>query len=170
MPKANADNLARDLVRVLSEMTGIYGELAMHMNDKLEAIRQADTDRITSITAREMSLIDRLTERQGLRRQISRMLQRELELGEQAIRVTELAEHLTEPRRSQLITVTAGLKRQLASMEQLRLTSELVTQEMLSHLGEVLSVMTAGAPGGDLYGRTGDRQQASMAHVFEAVG
>jgi hypothetical protein len=170
MPKANADNLARDLVRVLSEMTGIYGELAMHMNDKLEAIHQADTDRISSITAREMSLVDRLAERQGLRRQISRLLQRELELGEQAMRVTDLAEHLTEPRRSQLITVTEGLRRQLASMEQLRLTSELVTQEMLNHLGEVLSVMTAGAPGGDLYGRTGARQQASMAHVFEAVG
>jgi len=170
MPKANVDNLARDLVRVLSEMTSIYGEMAMHMNDKLEAIRQANTDRITSITAREMSLVDRLAGRQGLRRQITRMLQRELGLGEQVIRLTDLAEHLTEPRRSQLITVTTGLKRQIASMEQLRLTSELVTQGMLNHLGEVLSVMTAGAPGGDLYGRTGARQQANMAHVFEAVG
>jgi hypothetical protein len=170
MSKATADSLARDLVRLLSDMTGMYGELAMHMNDKLEAIKQADTDRMTSITAREMTLSDRLAERHGLRRQIMRLLQQELRLGTPPMRVTALAEHLPEPRRSQLITVAAGLKKQLASMEQLRLTSTLVTQQILKHLDEVFSVMTAGAPGSDLYGRTGARQQSSVARVFEAVG
>ncbi len=81
-----------------------------------------------------------------------------------------LAERLPEPRRSQLITVAAGLKKQLASMEQLRLTGAMVTQQVLKHLDEVVSVMTAGAPGGDLYGRTGVRQESSAARVFEAVG
>ena len=170
MGKPTADNLARDLARLLSDMTGMYGELAMHMHDKLEAMKKADTERMTSITAREMTLTDRLAERHGLRRQIMRLLQQELGLGTAPMRVTALADHLPEPRRSQLITVAAGLKKQLASMEHIRLTSTLVTQQMLKHLDEVLSVMTAGAPGSDLYGRSGARQQSSVAHVFEAVG
>lgn len=170
MGKPTADNLARDLVRLLSDMTGMYGEMAMHMHDKIEAIKKADTDRITSITAREMTLTDRLMERQGLRKQLTRLLQQELGLGAAPMRITLIAERLPEPRRSQLLTVTAGLRKQLESMEQLRLTSTLVAQQMLKHLDEVMSVMTAGAPGGDLYGRGGVRQQSSMAHVFEAVG
>ena len=99
-----------------------------------------------------------------------RLLQQELGLGTAPLRVAALADHLPEPRRSQLITVATGLKKQLASMEPIRLTSTLVTQQMLKHLDEVLSVMTAGAPGSDLYGRSGARQQSSVAHVFEAVG
>jgi hypothetical protein len=170
MSKPTPDNLARDLVRLLSDMTGMYGEIAMHMHDKIEAIKKADTDRMTSITAREMVLTDRLTERQGLRRQLMRLLQQGLGLGTAPMRVAALAEHLPEPRRSQLLTVSAGLKQQLASMEQLRLTSTMVAQQMLKHLDEVLSVMTAGAPGSDLYGRGGVRQKSGAAHVFEAVG
>ena len=170
MAKPTTDNLGRDLVRLLSELTGFYGELATHMHDKLEAIKRADTDRIMSITAREMTLADRVAQRNGLRRQIMRLLQKELKLREVPMRVTDLAEHLPEPRRSQLITVAAGLKKQLSAMEQLRLTSSMVTQEMLKHLQEILSVMTAGAPGGDVYLRTGNRQASSTAHVFEAVG
>ncbi|HSW47333.1 MAG TPA: flagellar export chaperone FlgN [Phycisphaerae bacterium] len=170
MTNSNVDNLARDLVRLLSDMTGTYGELAMHMHDKLDAIRRADADRITSITARETTLADRLMERHGLRRQMMRQLQQALGLGADAMRLTDLAEHLPEPRRSQMITVAEGLKKQLASMEQLRQTSELVSREMLTHLGEVLTVMTSGVQGGDTYGRTGVRQSTSMARVFEAVG
>jgi len=170
MAKPTTDNLARDLVRLLSDLTGLYGELAMHMHDQFEAIRQADTDRITSITARQMTLADRVAERNGLRRQIARRLQQELGLRADPMRVADLAEHLPEPRRSQLLTVAAGLKQQLASMQQLGLTSAMVTQEMLKHLEEILSVMTAGAPGGDVYLRTGNRQASSTAHVFEAVG
>jgi len=170
MGKPTADNLARDLARLLSDMTGTYGELAMHMHDKLDAVKKADADRMMSITAREMTLADRLLERHGLRKQIMRLLQKELDLGSDPIRVTDLAEHLPEPRRSQLITVAAGLKKQLASMERLRMTSTLVTRQMLKHLEEVFSVMTAGAPGSDLYGRTGTRQPSSTTHVFEALG
>ena len=170
MGKPTADNLARDLVRLLSDMTGMYGELAMHMHSKLDAIRKADTDRMTSITSRELALADRLAERQGLRKQLMRLLQQALGLTAQPMRVTLLAEHLPEPRRSQLITVATGLRKQLVSMEQLRLTSTMVTQQVLRHLEEVFAVMTAGAPGTDLYGRSGGRQQSNGAHVFEAVG
>ena len=170
MSKPTADNLARDLVRLLSDMTGMYGELAMHMYDKLEAIKKADTGQMTSITARELTLADRLAERQGLWRQIMRLLQESLGLGSETIRVTALAEHLPEPRRSQLITVAAGLKKQLALMEQLRLTNTLVTKQMLKHLDDVFAVMATGVPGSDLYGRSGARQQSSTAQVFEAVG
>ena len=170
MAKPTTDHLARDLVRLLSELTGLYGELAMHMHDQLEAIRRADSGRIMSITARQMTLADRVAQRNGLRRQITRLLQQELALPAEAMRVGDLAEHLPEPRRSQLITVAAGLKKQLSVMEDLRLTSTMVTQGMLKHLDEILSVMTAGAPGGDVYLRTGNRQASGPAHVFEAVG
>jgi hypothetical protein len=68
---AKTDNLVRDLVRLLSDLMGLHAEMVMHMRSKLEAIKTADSDRIQSITARELLLASRAREREGLRRQIA---------------------------------------------------------------------------------------------------
>ena len=64
----------RELVQLVIDMTQLHGELAMHMRNKLDAMKRADSDRIQSITARETVLAERLTEREGLRRQITRRI------------------------------------------------------------------------------------------------
>jgi hypothetical protein len=170
---ASVDKLARDLVRLLQDQMALHGELAMLMRHKLDAIKQADSSRIQSITAREEVLADRATERDGLRRQITKRilggLGRDAE-EHRSIRLTELAELLGEPRRSQLLVVAAGLKEKAEEIDRARVATTLITQEMLKHLREVLAVMTDGGERADVYSRTGQRQQAVSANVFEAVG
>lgn len=168
------DLLARDLVRLLGDLSSLHGELAMHMRNKLEAIKHADAPRIQSITARETVLAQRAAEREGLRRQITARIVHLLGASGQGadgepITLTRLAERLPEPRRSQLLVAAAGLREKLNEIGRMQATLSLVTQHMLEHLNEVLKVMCAGV-GGEVYSRSGRRQNAGTATVFEAVG
>jgi hypothetical protein len=169
----DVDRLAQELVRLLGDLSGIYGELGMHMRNKVEAIKRADADQIQSITAREFLLADRAAEREGLRRQITQRILAGLGRAHgryASLKLPVLAEWLAEPRRSQLLVAAAGLRERLEEIDRMRVTTTLITQEMLKHLGEVLSVMTSGGAGGDVYSRTGRREAGRMANVFEAVG
>lgn len=171
--RPSVDILARDLARLLHDLAAMYGELATMMSEKLEAIRAAETERISAITAQEATLASRVRERDGLRRQITQRMVEGLGLVEPPgarIRLSELADRLSEPRRSQLLSAAEGLKVVLQDLEKLRVVTTLVSQEMLKHLGAVLVSMTSGGPGNDVYGRTGQKQRSNVAHVFEAVG
>ncbi len=167
------DGLVRDLIRLLGDLSGLHGEMAMHMRNKLEAIKRADSDQVQSITARELVLAGRAGEREGLRRQITERILAGLGVDKarsRTIRLTELAELLPEPRRSQLLVAAAGLREKLLEVESMNRASERVTRTMLHHLSEVMQVMTSGPGSVDVYNRTGHRSEPRAAHVFEAVG
>lgn len=171
MANLKADLLAKDLVRLMTDLVALHGEMALHMQNKLEAMKLAEGDRVQSITARETVLLERAVERDGLRRQLTRRLLEALGLDPNAtLKLTHLAEYLAEPRRSQLLVAAAGLKEKVESVERLRVTTTLVTQEMLKHMREVLSVMRGGGLGAELYSRSGRRERVNSATVFEAVG
>ena len=173
MVTREVDALARDLTRLLSSLTDLHAELAMHMRHKLEAIKQADSDRIESITAREMHLANRASEREGLRRQITKRILAGLALdveAHQSIAIGALAAHFPEPRRSQLIVAAARLREKLEEIDRMRVTTSLITQEMLKHLDEVMTVMRTGIENTGVYSPSGRRQRSGPASVFEAVG
>lgn len=168
------DLLARDLARLLNDLTSLHGEMVLHMRGKIEAIKHADSDRITSITAREVVLAQRVAEREGLRRQITARIVKGLGREPQGdprqkLSVGELAEWLAEPRRSQLLVAAAGLREKLQELERLQRTTSLITSTMLEHLGEVMRVMRGGGKA-DSYSRSGRCQSGAAACVFEAVG
>lgn len=173
MDESRTDSLVRDLVRLLGELRELYGQLGAHMGLKLDAIRRGDSDAIHSITAREMMLAGRASEREGLRRQIAQRLGEHLGIDRGAarsMRLADLAERLIEPRRSQLLGAAAGLRDKLEEVERAQRVNALVTREILRHLGDVLAVMTGGGAKGDVYSRRGRHDVPRSANVFEAVG
>jgi len=168
-----ADNLARELVRLLNDMSRLHEELAGLMRGKLEAIRRADSDTIQSITTGELVLANRLAEREGLRRDLVRNILRELGIGArkpQTLRMTELAECFAEPTRSRILVAATGLRVSLEEIERLSATTKMITGEMLRHMGEIIEVMTSGGSTTGVYSRAGSREASGRANVFEAVG
>jgi hypothetical protein len=167
------DNLARELVRLLNEMSRLHDELTALMRDKLEAMRRADSNMIESITARESVLAGRLAEREGLRRDLVRNILRGLGTASrkpQTVRMTELAECFAEPTRSQILVATTGLRVRLEEIERISTTTRMITTEMLRHMGAIIEVMTSGGPATGVYSRAGGRETSGRANVFEAVG
>lgn len=167
------DNLARDLIRLIGSIAEVQGDLASLMRQRLDAVRRADTDQMQTITLREGVLLDRAKEREGLRRQVIRQLL--VQMGRDpeqhaGAKLTELAEWLSEPRRSELLAASAGLRQKLEDVERARVTSALVTEEMLKHIGEVLATARCGGRAIDLYSSSGRFNMPTPANVFEAVG
>jgi hypothetical protein len=170
---SRVDNWARELVRLLGEMTRLHEELAGLMRGKLDAIRRADSDAIQAITSRELLLANRVAEREGLRRDLVRNLLRDLGLNRQQtapVRITELAEHFAEPQRSQILGAAAGLRSRIEEIDRMRISTRLITEQMLGHMGEILAVMTSGGAATGVYSRGGGRETSGRANVFEAVG
>lgn len=169
--QARPDLLARDLARLLNDLAGLHGEMAGQMRDKFVAIRQADSERIQSITASEMALALRVAEREGLRRQITRRIIEALGLSRrvESVRLNELAGWFREPRRGELMNAASSLRRQVEGLQRQQQINALITQEMVRHLGEVMAVMRGGLSA-ESYSRRGRREQQAAASVFEAVG
>jgi hypothetical protein len=168
-----ADNWARELIRMLNEMSRQHEELAVLMRSKLEAIRRADSDAIQSITTQEVMLVNRVAEREGLRRDLVRNALRDLGQDPQkyrSVRITELAEYYAEPRRSQILVAATGLRVKLEDIDRIRVTTTEITEEMLRHMDEIIAVMTSGGPTTGVYSRAGSRELSGRASVFEAVG
>jgi hypothetical protein len=173
------DRLAAELIERVGGLLELHTELSRLMQAKLEAIRGADSDRMQSITAREMLITGRIGERESDRRKTAAALVEVLGAtsgdganpgGGTNLRLTELAEYLPEPRRSQLLVMAAGLRDRLEEIERLRVTTTLITREVLRHMGEVFAVMRGGTATADVYSRTGARESTAGSGVFEAVG
>lgn len=170
---SNIDLLARDLVRLLSELAGVHGEMAALGREKLAAMRKADSILTQSITAQELSAAEKAAEREGLRRQITRKLLEALGVDVRRaanIRLGELAELLAEPRRSRLLTAALGLRSKVEELQQIQRVTALTANEMLKHLGQVVAVMRGGGLAAESYTRGGRRAANATASVFEAVG
>jgi pyrroline-5-carboxylate reductase len=167
------DKLARDLVRLLADLSGLYGQMALHMRHKLDAMKQADTDRVASLTAHEMALVEKVRQREGLRRQLTRRIVEALQIvvpQDRPLRLVELAEHLSEPARSQVLSVAAGLRERLGEIQKLQDTTKRITERMLEHIASVVEAMTSSVSGGETYARSGVTQPSRAPHIFEAVG
>lgn len=173
MTETRMDSLARELVRLLNDMARQHDELAVLMQSKLEAIRRADSDAIQSITSSELLLANRVAEREGLRRDLVRNLLRDLGRDPQeflSVRTSDLAEHFSEPRRSQILSAAAGLRSRIEAIDRRQTSTRLITEHMLQHMGEIIAVVTSGGAATGVYSRRGGRETSGGANVFEAVG
>lgn len=171
MADVNVDILADNLVRLLNDLADLQGELTSVMQQKIETIKKADIAALEQANARELALINRAVERDGLRRQLTRRILSGLGLEEsERLRLSEIAEHFREPMRSRLLVASSGLKAKLQAVERTRVKTTLITQAMLLHLHDVLNVVTRGQADPDVYAPSGKRADASSANVFEAVG
>lgn len=171
MADVSMDILADNLVRLLNDMADLQGELTALMQHKIDAVKKADVGGLEQANAREIALINRAIERDGLRRQLMKRILNGLGRDEnESMRLSTLAEHFREPMRSRLLVASSGLKVKLKNVERARVKSTLVTQAMLLHLNDVLNVMTRGHADSDVYARSGKPADTTSANVFEAVG
>lgn len=167
------DILVRNLVRLLDQQAELHGELASLMRELIEAAKRADIDAIQALAARQGRVLERATEREGLRRELTGQILDAIGLDEASqggLRLSELAGHLPEPLRTEVLVAASGLKRRVQDIERVRVTAALVTHGMIEHLNEVLAVMTGGVVETDMYSPIGRRGSNVSANVFEAVG
>jgi hypothetical protein len=167
-----AQRRAGELTQLLSELHTLYGELHEVVTRKLQAIRQNDTSAMQSCQAREKFLTERLSERDGLRKQLTRLIAHALELpAEPAPTLSQLADALGEPAAGALRVWAVRLRERVGPLEKVQQVAKLVTQEMLRHFGHLHEAMRlAASRDAGVYDAAGQRRATAVDAVLDAVG
>lgn len=162
-----------ELIVLLGELKALHEELLEVIQQKLAAIRRADTDGLNSCLARERFLSDRILQRDGLRQQLVQLIGKALEIDPDRVRhmsLSELAEELSEPVRGQLLGLSADMRQTLLAIDSANKVAALVTDEMLKHFRQVYAVMAQSEESAGTYTARGRRTDDRPVQVFEAVG
>lgn len=171
--RGTLESRCRELIGLLGELRELHEELLAVIQQKLAAMKRADTDGVGSCVARETFLSNRIREREGFRQQLGQLIARELGVGPEAARklsVTQIAEHVPEPRRGQLLALSAGTREVLRSIDEANKVAALVTGEMLKHFRQVYSAMARTGASTGTYSAGGRRTPDRPVQVFDAVG
>jgi len=169
IPDANAEAL----IRVLTELKRLHEELALVVQNKLDAMRRADTQAIGSAVAREEFLIGRIRDQESLRRRLLDGIARDPDrstASAQPLTAAELAARLHEPYRSRLLGLAAGLRACVRQTEEANRVAAIISAEMIRHFRQIYQVMAAAGSSPGVYARNGRPQAGGGASVFEAVG
>ena len=140
----------KDLLRVLDGMCELHERLGEAVRAKLDAIGRADVDAMQEASDREQALCSRLSEREGLRKQLMDLVGVEIGLGERdgrSLTVTELCARLERDSRDELKRSADALRKTVADVAQANRACEVSTRALLHHLHWVFaSVRPKGDP------------------------
>lgn len=160
------------LVKVLSDLRHLYEELSLVVKKKLAAMREADIDGIRSACAREEFLVQRIGERDGLRRQICDLVGQELTLGDRqgrSLTLREMSSLVAEPWRSRLLGLAGALRARLEETAETNRVAAMVSHEMVKHFRHLYEVMAQANQTVLFYSRTGQAESKGSRPVFDAV-
>ncbi len=167
------ESRSAELVVLMGELKRLHDDLLSVIQQKLNAIRRADTEGISSCLARERFLVDRIRQQEGLRQQLVQIISKEMGSGATqpgAMSLSDLALQLAEPRRGQLLALRAGLRETLLEIDRRNKVAVLVTAEMLKHFRQVCAAMAKVGRSGGTYSPAGQLDSGQLPSVFEAVG
>lgn len=170
------ENLARrasDLGRLMDQLTELNKQLLALADRKLKAIGAADLDAMCACNDEEESLLKRIREREGLRKQLMDAIGTELGMAAKAGRalsVSQLLPKLPIAVHESLTATRDRLRLVLGSLAQASRINGAVSRELIHHLEFVFSaVRPAAAVGGGQYLPDG-RVRPAASRVFETVG
>jgi hypothetical protein len=162
-----------ELIVLMGDLQKRHEELLAVIQQKLAAMRRADTEGLNSCLARETFLADQIRQREGLRQQLMQLINKELDVPAEAaqrLSLRELAERFNEPRKGQLLGLAAGLRKVLISIDSANKVAALVTGEMLKHFRQLYAAMAQAGQSSGTYSAGGRLTAGKPVQVFDAVG
>ncbi|MEK6798158.1 MAG: flagellar protein FlgN [Planctomycetota bacterium] len=162
-----------DLIRLFGHLAGLQDELFELIDRKIAAMRRADVAAMQECAAREQSLVQRLQEREGLRRQLTDLVGEELALPPGAARcltVSRLAGRLGDQERRNLNDAAGKLRSAVLKVQQAHRVAGMICREITRHLAWVFAAVRPGEPAGPSYSPAGMVASRSGACLFETIG
>lgn len=162
-----------DLFRLMDALASLHAELERAIVAKIEAMRRADVVCLQYAAKREQAVVERVREREGLRKQLMDAVGVELGLpaGQgRKLTISKLASKLTESSRVALWRHADTLRRSVASAAQANRVAAVATRDLLHHLQWVFAaIRPAGAPP-MTYSRRGTMVPSGGTMLLETVG
>jgi hypothetical protein len=162
-----------ELVNLLGQLRDLYMDMQNILNGKLDAMRRADSDKLNELVGHERGLVERIRERDGLRKRLVAMVCGEIGLGHDVaatITLTELASRIKEPRRGHLMSLSQSLKEVVTKVGETNRVIATVSDVMLKHFGKVHEAMIMSSEDPGLYSAKGVSSRGGGQVMFSAVG
>lgn len=173
MSTTAADKRVAQLVTLLEEIQRSYAELGDVLDRKLTAVRRADTAGMAATTRRERFLVDRIGERDGMRRQVMVLLGQAWGIDGSAaekMSVREVASRTTPALSDRLLALADATRAAMERVSHANRIIDVVGKSMAQHFRSVYDAMTTGLKQRDVYSRSGRPDNTVAVRVFEMTG
>jgi|GEM_PF-1066997 len=173
MKRNKAGAKVRDLVRLLDQMRSLYAQMFAVIDEKLMAMRRSDVDAMAHAAAKERVLADRLSEREGFRKQLMDAVGDEIGLTGRSGRrltVSQLANRLEDHHRAGLLAAADRLRKEVSKVAQANRVAGVVAREVVNHLQWVFAAVRPGEEEPSEYSKSGAVVSRSAGPLFDAVG
>ena len=158
---------------LLDEIAEAHKDLLDAVEEKIAAMRTADTERIKQAMEREQALVERIDEREGVRRQLTENIARGYGIGGAAARrlsVRKLADRVGGAQAEAIVAAGQRLQKLTAQIAQRNHVAQLISQNILRHMTQVFAAMTVSRDGAVGYSPAGDVFAGGGERIFDAVG
>lgn len=168
------DSLFQDLVELLRRLIDYESDLLALLNEKLEAMRRADSDGMLALSMREGELTAKIAKTDGDRHALVGSLCRALDIqcgrNTGAVPLREIAARLDPGRRHVALDCAERLRRRMLEVAEANRVVELVSREMLAHFKNVFSAIVQDDGEAETYSSHGQVKPASGARMIDAMG
>ncbi len=161
------------LVRLLDEIADLHVQLLAAIDAKIDAMKTADTDRIRQTMLGEQEIVERINEREGLRKQLTVNLGRSYGISPERARrmsATQIAERFAGSETARIEAAVSRMRDLTTQIARRNHVAQLVSENILRHMRIVFASMTAPADGGVAYSADGQSNAATNERLFDLVG
>ena len=167
-------NLGQDteeLLAVAGELHALLKRLVGVADEKLQAMRGADTRALYRCAAEEGRLLQLLFEREKQRNAVFARLAQELHWEPtRPARLSEIAARLPEPFGPRLQAKTEGLRQTTAALRERNQLAARVARNLHKHIRAVLEEVSSANQEAIVYGPSGKHEQRNTTSWIDAVG
>ena len=162
-----------ELLRVLHRMTALHQELEGLIREKIQRMRDGQTELVQACTQREELLLKTLTDQEGLRRQLMDAIGRGFGINPQSARrmpLRQLAERLEGHLRTKLLAALDGLRRAAGDVARVNQVAMVIAQQILHHLRCIFASVSGPQENPALYSPQGRVVAGGGRGLFELMG
>lgn len=172
-PRQKSQPRVTDLIILLDKMCGLHVELLEAVQDKTDAMKRADIHAVREACDKERALVQRIHEREGLRRQLVDVIAPRLGIAEATVRtmsVSQLATHVLSPDSDKLNKTAIKLREVMERLARANNTAGVIARNLVGHLRWVFASVRPSDETPVCYLVDGAVVSRSDTKIFEAVG
>lgn len=162
-----------DFARLLDNQADLHAELAGVVQNKIDAMRRADMQALYAGNEEERRLVERIQEREGLRKQMLDAIGRTLGMTSgvaRALTVSDLMRRAPAVEGERISQAAQRLRKQLAQLAQVNSRATILSRELVHQLGCILAAATRPGEGSWGYAPSGTPTTVANVRIFDALG
>ena len=173
MTRAIETKRLQDLVTVLGQLERLHEELAGLVRAKVDAMRRADMPALREHTELEQALVNRIQQREGLRRQLMDVIGEGLGLPARSARrltVSQLVSRVPDRQREEILGAAEKLRAAVSRVARANHLAGAIACALVEHLRRVFAAVRPKCECGTAYTDEGAAVAQVGDRILEAIG